>query len=109
MAGLRGTAHAEARWMQRAPWPLRTPGGWRHALATAHPAGPLPDGSEDWRACGMRLVAREGRVVTVMPPGWPVDGARWGAAGSAEPTGGQADRPCGGEGFGLAANRRKES
>ena len=66
--------------MQRAPRWVRTRRCWRVALATAHPAGTLPDGREDWRAFGMRLVVVDEWVVTVMPAGWPADGKRWAEA-----------------------------
>ncbi len=74
MAGLRGSAHGEDRWLRRAPPRYRTVSAWRQALATAEPVGPLPSGALEYRACGMRLIAVGGVVATVLPLGWPADG-----------------------------------
>lgn len=84
MAGLRGSAHGEARWLRRAPPRYRTIAAWRRALATAVVVGPLPSGAVEYRAGGMRLIAVDGVVATVLPLGWPADGKHFVESPAAE-------------------------
>lgn len=71
-APLADTPHARRRWFRRAPRMLRTAGAWADARQYARYHATRADGTEIWIASGMRLLVREGHVITCLPVTWPL-------------------------------------